>query len=170
MGKVRSILGMTALAAVAVASMAMAQEKPAPAAAPARPTFDADGTVNVPAFKLPPSPFLSPEALALQKMRAAMPPPPISPELDIAKARAGVEAMMGRGVGAMRARYPVDFGLLEDLLGGRATDPEDVREADFDALADRDVDSCDTCHARPSPDVACVGGSGRSRAPRHCGG
>ena len=65
----------------------------------------------------------------------------------------------------------IDLGLLEDLLGGRAPDPEDVGEADFDALADRDVDSCDTCHApRPSPDAACVGGSGRSPRPRRCGG
>ena len=45
-------------------------------------------------------------------------------------------------------RVGIDFGLREDLLGGRAPDPEDVGEADFDALADRDVDSCDTCHAR----------------------
>ncbi|MFM5908256.1 MAG: alpha/beta hydrolase [Novosphingobium sp.] len=45
---------------------------PAPAPAAARPSFDADGTVRVPAFELPPSAFISPEALAQQKARAKM--------------------------------------------------------------------------------------------------
>jgi acetyl esterase/lipase len=88
-------------------------------ARPPRPVFREDGSVDVPAFKLPPSVFLSPEALAMQKMRVRMPPPPIGPELDIAKARAAVDAMMGQGVGAMRQRYPVN--IAEQRMAGVRT-------------------------------------------------
>ncbi|PLK24248.1 alpha/beta hydrolase [Novosphingobium sp. TH158] len=55
-----------ALAAIACASAAHADD-PKP-----RPVFTEDGTVKVPAFELPPSAFLSPEALAQQKARARM--------------------------------------------------------------------------------------------------
>jgi epsilon-lactone hydrolase len=78
--------------------------------APPRPTFEADGTVNVPGFKLPPSPFSSKEAQAAQAMRAryqggseqVMEP-------DVAKSRAGLERMMASSVAAMLAAYPVDI-------------------------------------------------------------
>ena len=56
-------------AALASATALTAQDKPVP---PAKPVFDADGTVHVPAFDLPPSAYLTPEALAFQKARAKM--------------------------------------------------------------------------------------------------
>src|SRR5262249_47682835 len=52
--------------------------------------------------------------------------------------------VLGRRVG-------VDAGLGEDLQGGRATDPEDVGEADFDPFVDRDVDPCDARHRSALP-------------------
>jgi len=123
------VLAAASIAALTTASLTTAslaaQDAPA-----ARPTFEVDGTVNVPAFKLPPSPFLSPEALALQKMRAQMKPPPIAPELDIAKARAGVEAMMGQGVGAMRQRYPVD--VADQTIAGVPTRVVTPKDKPFD--------------------------------------
>lgn len=118
----RRSIALTAVATLAwgLAGTSLTAQDPAPApTAPARPTFEADGTVNVPAFKLPPSPFLSPEALAMQQMRAQMKPPPLSPEMDIAKARAGVEAMMGALVGPMRQRYAVD--VAETTIAGVRT-------------------------------------------------
>lgn len=124
-----AILALTSALTLAGAGLAE-DTRPAPAAATARPSFDADGTVNVPAFKLPPSPFLSPEALAMQKMRAQMPPPPIAPELDIAKARAAVDAMMGRGVGAMRARYPVE--VVDQTIAGVPTRVVTPKDKPFD--------------------------------------
>ena len=56
------------------------------------------------------------------------------------------------------ARVPVDLRGLQDLSGARATDPEDVGQADFDALVRGKVDACDTCHLEFlfSPDAACV--------------
>lgn len=76
-------------------------------AAPVRPKFDADGTVHVPAFDLPPSPFLSPEALAAQKSRARAPggAPPASPE--IAALRRMNTAALASRVTAMQQAYPV---------------------------------------------------------------
>jgi hypothetical protein len=35
--------------------------------APAEPSFEPDGAVQIPSFRLPPSPFMSEEAVALQK-------------------------------------------------------------------------------------------------------
>src|SRR3954454_14125264 len=40
----------------------------------------------------------------------------------------------------------VDARLLEDLLGCRAADPEDVGESDFSPFVDRDVDARDARH------------------------
>jgi epsilon-lactone hydrolase len=125
----RRSITLAAAATLALAATGLAaQDGPAPQAP--RPTFEEDGTVNVPAFKLPPSIFLSPEALALQKMRSRMPPPPLSPEMDIAKARAAVDAMMGQGLTAMRQRYAVD--IAEQALGGVRTRVVTPRDKPFD--------------------------------------
>src|SRR5215203_1728398 len=43
-------------------------------------------------------------------------------------------------------RVGVDLRLGEDLLRGRATDPVDVAESDFDPFLNGDVDACDACH------------------------
>src|SRR6187549_254548 len=68
------------------------------------------------------------------------------------------------------ARVRVDLGLGQNLVGGRATDAEDVGEPDLDPLVDRDVDPRDARHLVPSPAAACDAGSGRSPRPRRCGG
>src|SRR3954447_11693384 len=63
-----------------------------------------------------------------------------------------------------------DPGLLEQVVGGRAADPVDVRQTDLDTLVQGDVDPGDSCHPPITPAAACVGGSGRSRGPRRGGG
>lgn len=95
------------------AAIAIALAAPGPVLAagepPARPTFSEDGTAHVPAFELPPSELSSPEAQAFMKMRAkphtGTPP---APEADIARARAGLEAMLAPQVAELRKMYPVD--------------------------------------------------------------
>lgn len=87
--------------------------------APPLPTFEPDGTVSVPPFKLPPSPFLSPEALAMQKARARIHPPLLAGEVDIAAARAGIEAQLALPLATMRQRYAVD--VAEQRIGGVPT-------------------------------------------------
>ena len=46
-----------------------------------------------------------------------------------------------------------DLEVVEQPVGGRATDSVDVRETDLDALVERDVDPGDTCllYTSPSP-------------------
>jgi epsilon-lactone hydrolase len=85
----------------------------------AGPTFQADGTVNVPAFQLPPSPLSSPEAQAQQRARARMPVAlATGQEPDIATRRAQIEAMMAPRIAAMRKLYPVT--ITDDRIGGVA--------------------------------------------------
>lgn len=85
----------------------------------AKPTFTADGTVDVPAFKLPPSELSSPEARAMQAARAGMPggAPPNNLPIDVI--RRGLEAMLAPQVAEMRKVYPVDVADL--AIGGVAT-------------------------------------------------
>jgi monoterpene epsilon-lactone hydrolase len=72
--------------------------------------IEADGTVNVPPFRLPPSPYLSPEA------RAALPRSPFDPEESLRAAvangtagqiRASITKMMAPKVRQLSERYPV---------------------------------------------------------------
>lgn len=99
---------LTTLVLTAFATAAMAQQS-----AP-RPTFEADGTVNVPAFQLPASPFSSKEAQAAQAMRARMTAGSEQVMVpDVAQARAGLERMLAPSVAAMLAAYPVD---IEDTV------------------------------------------------------
>ena len=101
-----------------------AQAASAPAAPPppprlTRPDFEADGSVRVPEFELPASPFLSPQALAAQKARARHPvaiPPNDAP---IAQVRTGLEAMLAPQVARMRAVYPVE--IEAKTIGGVST-------------------------------------------------
>ena len=95
-------------AAVTAVTPALAQQS-----AP-RPTFEADGTVNVPAFQLPASPLSSKEAQAAQAMRARMTAGSEQVMVaDVAQARAGLERMMAPSVAAMLVAYPVD---VEDTV------------------------------------------------------
>ncbi len=84
---------------------------------PPRPSFEADGTVNVPAFQLPPSEFLSAEARAQQAMRARVPiTQTIDIEPDIAVRRRQLDAMMAPRVAQMKALFPAD--ITEQKIGG----------------------------------------------------
>src|SRR5690606_8354152 len=82
----------------------------------ARPTFAEDGTVRVPAFELPPSNLASPEARAMQALRARFPSGAPPADLDIAVLRRELEAMLAPQVAAMRQRYPVDIA-EQDIAG-----------------------------------------------------
>ncbi|CAM5444656.1 alpha/beta hydrolase [Sphingobium scionense] len=83
----------------------------------AQPRFTPDGTVQVPAFDLPPSELASEEARAMQRQRGVRPAaPPRQQEPDIAARRAQLDAMMAPQVQAMRTRYPVD--IAEDVIAG----------------------------------------------------
>jgi acetyl esterase/lipase len=108
-----------AFTAVGAAALATAQA-PAPT-----PTFEPDGTVRVPAFDLPPSPFVSKEALALQKDFAsklaptAAPPAPPSGLSGVALIRRGAEAVFAPRAEALMKRYPAD--VVEQRMGGVRT-------------------------------------------------
>lgn len=111
--------GLFALA-VAGTSALVAQQLPnAPSAVPAKPVFSPDGTVHVPAFDLPPSDLLSPEALAAQKARAKMPIMDRMAGASIADLRAMTERGLAPRVAEMRARYAVD--IVEQQIGGVRT-------------------------------------------------
>jgi acetyl esterase/lipase len=104
--------GFAALAAGAVTGLA-AQDKPA------RPVFAEDGTVHVPAFDLPVSDLVSPEARAAQAMRAKMPGGSPPDDVPIATVRQGLEAMLAPQVARMRQLHPVD--VAEQAIGGVPT-------------------------------------------------
>ena len=106
---------------------------------PTGPTFKADGSVQVPAFELPPSRYVSKEALEMMKMRAA---PQASGSRvmvggqagDIQQIRQGMEKVLAGRVQTMRERYPVDI-VEEKVAGvrtrivtpkGKAFDPERI--------------------------------------------
>ena len=102
-----------AAATLGLAAPLIAEDAPAPAA---RPVFDADGTVHVPAFDLPPSPFLSPEALAAQKMRARMPGGAPRNDIPVEMMRKGLAAMLSPQIAGMQKQYPVD--IVEETVAG----------------------------------------------------
>lgn len=86
---------------------------------PAKPGFAEDGTVRVPAFELPPSELSSPEARAMQAMRAKMPGGAPALGTDITVARKGLETMMAPQVKRALEVYPVD--IAEQAVGGVRT-------------------------------------------------
>jgi acetyl esterase/lipase len=102
------------LAATAAAAPAQ-QATPPAAAAPPHPTFGVDGTVHVPAFDLPPSPFSSAEAQRFMTFRAYIKMPELATQ-DIVANRRAIDAMMGTQIAAMQALYPVD--MAEDRIAG----------------------------------------------------
>ncbi len=100
-----------ALCALLTAGAAAGEEP-----APARPTFDADGTVRVPAFELPPSALMSKEAVEAQKRRARMPNPIPRNDMPIDAVRKGLTMMLASQTEGMRKQYPVD--ITEGSVGG----------------------------------------------------
>ena len=100
--------------ALALSVPASAQQEPA-----AKPTFDQDGTVHVPAFDLPPSKMMSKEAVDAMKARAAMPAFAMPADLDIRIVRQGMEMVLASAVRLMKATYPAD--IAEQIIGGVPT-------------------------------------------------
>lgn len=110
----------TAATMVAVLAPGYAQESPPPQPSQSRPQFEADGTVRVPAFALPPSELSSPEARAQQALRARMPvAQATSVEPDIVLRRQQLNAAMAPRVARMLALYPVD--VADEVIGGVGT-------------------------------------------------
>ena len=103
-------------AALASATALTAQDKPAP---PAKPLFDADGTVHVPAFDLPPSAYLTPEALALQKARAKMGGMIPPADRSIGMLRKGLSAFLAPQIADLTKKYPVN--IADSMIGGVPT-------------------------------------------------
>lgn len=81
-----------------------------------RPVFKEDGSVEAPAFTLPPSPFWSPEALERQKQKAKAPQAGSIFDLDIQGARKAIEMALGPQADEARRRYPVK--IEERSIGG----------------------------------------------------
>jgi epsilon-lactone hydrolase len=105
---------MAGFGTIALTSVALAQS------AVKAPSFKPDGTVNVPAFELPPSTLSSREAQQQQAMRAKMPvAAATSQEPDVAVRRANLNEMMAPRIAKMRGSYPVD--IIDATLGGVRT-------------------------------------------------
>lgn len=113
--KLRSAAAMAAITFVlgqAGISLAQGQPNPGAATTAAAPAAAGDGTVHVPAFDLPPSGYLSKEALEFQKMimRAMASGAMGRPDTNrsIVEARAGMERQLGFMVDFMRKKYPAN--------------------------------------------------------------
>lgn len=110
-------------------TVANATESSAPAE---RPQFLPDGSVVVPAFTLPPSSYLSEEAVDFMKLRATLPGVDFNqvPDEPIEVRRAGLERMMAPRVEAMQQRYPVtvENGTVADVPVKIITPVEGVRD------------------------------------------
>ena len=95
--------GVLGVVLLALAAGARAQESGA------RPEFLPDGEVGVPAFVLPPSEFMSPEAVEVLKERARRPVTGSSFGSSVEESRAGVERALAPQVAAARERYAVEI-------------------------------------------------------------
>ena len=87
---------------------------------PAGPVYTAEGSVQVPAFELPPSPYMSKEAIELLKTRAA--PRAGTPRMQgasIEAIRSGMEMHLKPVVQTMLTKYPVD--IKEEKMAGVST-------------------------------------------------
>ncbi len=111
-----SIRTTAAIGALIATSTAWAEPVQAPDNPPSRPSFDAQGNVQVPAFELPPSSFLSPEALEAQKRRAKahVSTPPNNAPIDLV--RKGLAAALAPQIAGMQRQYPVEVS--EGLVAG----------------------------------------------------
>ncbi|MCW1402295.1 alpha/beta hydrolase [Novosphingobium sp. MW5] len=102
------------LLAATMLATALHADEPKP-----RPVFTEDGTVKVPAFELPPSTLLSPEALAQQKARAKMGLPVMDTsraEMSAADSRKALARYLQPQVDRYLKHYPVDVS--ETTVGG----------------------------------------------------
>jgi monoterpene epsilon-lactone hydrolase len=108
-----------ALAATALLLMAASSDQSASTTDASKPAYSADGTVHVPAFDLPPSGYLSKEAVDVLRLRAKAGYPTFKPGNDVAHERQAMELLMAPMVRAMLARYPVD--IVEQTIAGVPT-------------------------------------------------
>lgn len=102
------------LLAATMLATALHADEPKP-----RPVFTEDGTVKVPAFELPPSTLLSPEALAQQKARAKMGLPVMDTsraEMSAADSRKALARYLQPQVDRYLKHFPVDVS--ETTVGG----------------------------------------------------
>ena len=78
---------------------------------PTRPTFNPDGSVNVPAFVMPPSEYLSEEAVSFMKLRSKMPAGETGARSGgtIEELRANTARALSSRVSATKQRYPVNI-------------------------------------------------------------
>ena len=97
------------------------------------PRFNDDGTVDVPAFRLPPSELSSPEARAAMALRANMPMRAPQPGLEIETIRKGLDAMLEPQVARMMELYPVT--ITESEIAGVPV--REIRPASGDIDPDR---------------------------------
>lgn len=81
-----------------------------------QPTHALDGSVNVPAFKLPPSPYMSDAAVDMLKFRAVMPGGAPDPTLPIEETRIAVDKLLTMLVSSMREKFPVE--MQESTIAG----------------------------------------------------
>ena len=129
----------------------------------AKPTFADDGTVRVPAFELPPSPFASAQARAAQAMRALMPGGAPPADLPIELVRQGLEQMLAPQVEAMRKVYPVN--IAEEEIAGirvRVITPSEREEVPGQILVNLHGGAfslcADACALLESVPIAALGG------------
>lgn len=104
------------LSALASAGLTMASAQQAPP--PARPTVT-EGVVHVPAFDLPPSTLMSPEAVAGLKARGTVHSLDQLAQLPIEQNRALMERFIAPAVAEANRRYAVD--VVEQRIGGVRT-------------------------------------------------
>ena len=71
------------------------------------PKYALDGSVNVPGFNLPPSIYMSEEAVKMLKLRALAPAFSLDADQDINKRREELDKMMLSTVTTMKEKYPV---------------------------------------------------------------
>ncbi|WP_231862653.1 alpha/beta hydrolase fold domain-containing protein [Sphingorhabdus sp. M41] len=123
----RTDIIMAFLLTTTLTSTALAQQIPED-----RPTFDENGTVNVPAFRLPPSKLSSEEAREAQAMRGRIPVGAMTSNEnpDIKARRAQLDRMMGPRVEQMKAIYPVN--IEESTIGGVQVRIITPKDGDFD--------------------------------------
>jgi acetyl esterase/lipase len=132
----------------------------APASAP---KFNPDGIVDVPAFRLPPSDYASPEARRRLEARAERPGGAPPADVDIETVRAALDAMMAPQVARMRELYPVTVEESEiDGVPVRVITPA---SGDYDRervllnLHGGSYSMCwDSCSLLESVPIAAVGG------------
>ena len=124
----KNALSATVAVLVGAAAIGLGWAEASAQTAPARPTFDKDGTVHVPAFDLPTSSFASKESSDALKGRAGAPPFSMPANIDITMIRKGMEMVLAPSVQLMEKQYPAD--VVETKIAGvpsRIVTPKGVK-------------------------------------------